>query len=339
MPSKSRRSATIKDVAEAAGVSVSTVSHAFSGARPISQATKKRVFEASRRLRYVPNAHARKLRLGRSGMLGLSLRPSVDFVSTPDDAETFNRLAGSMATHCLHHGLGLVHVPDIVGRGHDMVPMDGCIVAHPRRNDPAIDFLESAGIPFVLIDPDPGRAATPWTVSLDYVSGVQQILELVSGSGTRPVILINEDEPNAWNLDSARTYSHWCESSGFESRICEIDGAIRGAALEERLAAILESEESGLGIVFMASDTTETLIEVLRRRGWSIPGDASIAALTDTAHSRMSTPTVTAMDLVHEAVSVAAVDMLIARIEGAAAPSTPVLISPQVNQRASTEPS
>lgn len=61
---------TIRDVAVAAGVSVSTVSHALSGKRSISQETKQKIFEAIERLGYVPNPAARALRSTTSGVIG-----------------------------------------------------------------------------------------------------------------------------------------------------------------------------------------------------------------------------------------------------------------------------
>jgi DNA-binding LacI/PurR family transcriptional regulator len=63
--------ATIKDVAREAGVSISTVSHTLSGKRPISPATKRRVFEAIERLGYRPNLNARGLASRRTSVLGL----------------------------------------------------------------------------------------------------------------------------------------------------------------------------------------------------------------------------------------------------------------------------
>lgn len=61
---------TIRDVAVAAGVSVSTVSHALSGKRPISQATKDKIHIAIERLGYEPNPAARALRTTTTGVIG-----------------------------------------------------------------------------------------------------------------------------------------------------------------------------------------------------------------------------------------------------------------------------
>ena len=51
--------ATIRDVAQAAGVAVSTVSHVFNGTAPISVQTRQRVLEAAARLGYVPRGRRR----------------------------------------------------------------------------------------------------------------------------------------------------------------------------------------------------------------------------------------------------------------------------------------
>src|SRR5436305_1797030 len=109
-----RRRVTIRDVADAAGVSISTVSHALSGRRPISTATKERVFAAAAELGYGADPHARALRTGRSGLIGLILRPRDAIHGSMAGTETFTRLLGAIATTVLEHKLGLVHVPDIL---------------------------------------------------------------------------------------------------------------------------------------------------------------------------------------------------------------------------------
>lgn len=61
----------IRDVARAAGVSVTTVSHALSGARTVKPATRERVLREVERLGYRPDPLARGLRSQRTSIVGL----------------------------------------------------------------------------------------------------------------------------------------------------------------------------------------------------------------------------------------------------------------------------
>jgi hypothetical protein len=70
VPSRGERP-HIGQVAELAGVSATTVSHALNGRRPVSAATRQRVLDAIEQLGYRPNVVARGLRAGRSMTIGL----------------------------------------------------------------------------------------------------------------------------------------------------------------------------------------------------------------------------------------------------------------------------
>lgn len=73
---------TIIDVAKAAGVSPSTVSHVLNGKRPISDATKQRVHEAIRALGYEPNPNAQALRSTSSGIIAFYASDITEVFST-----------------------------------------------------------------------------------------------------------------------------------------------------------------------------------------------------------------------------------------------------------------
>ncbi|MGC5224940.1 LacI family DNA-binding transcriptional regulator [Micromonospora sp. DT81.3] len=60
----------IRDIAAAAGVSPTTVSHAISGARPVKESTRERVLDVARAMGYVPNRAAIALRRNRTGVVG-----------------------------------------------------------------------------------------------------------------------------------------------------------------------------------------------------------------------------------------------------------------------------
>lgn len=63
--------ARVSDVAAAAGVSPTTVSHALSGARAVNAETRERILAVARELGYVPDRVASGLRRRRTGLIGL----------------------------------------------------------------------------------------------------------------------------------------------------------------------------------------------------------------------------------------------------------------------------
>ena len=63
--------ATLKDVAQLAGVSSATVSYVLNGKRTISEDTRRRVMEAVHQLDYVPDLNARGLSMRDSKLIGV----------------------------------------------------------------------------------------------------------------------------------------------------------------------------------------------------------------------------------------------------------------------------
>ena len=68
---------TIKDVAKYCGVSVSTVSRCLNGYTDISEDTVSKVFEAIRKLDYVPSNAARQITKKNTRIIGLTI-PDVE---------------------------------------------------------------------------------------------------------------------------------------------------------------------------------------------------------------------------------------------------------------------
>src|SRR5215203_6033436 len=67
--SGAKRRVGIKDVAEAAGVSITTVSHALNGKGRLTQETRDRVRRVATDLGYTPHPVAQSLASGRTGMI------------------------------------------------------------------------------------------------------------------------------------------------------------------------------------------------------------------------------------------------------------------------------
>ena len=63
---------TIVELAKAAGVSPTTVSHAFSGRRYVDPETKARIVALADKMGYRANPRARRLRTGGAGIIALA---------------------------------------------------------------------------------------------------------------------------------------------------------------------------------------------------------------------------------------------------------------------------
>ncbi|GAA1210620.1 LacI family DNA-binding transcriptional regulator [Prauserella alba] len=333
----SRRRITIRDVAERADVSISTVSHAFSGGRPISSATKDRITRAAAELGYEPNPSARSLRTGRSGIVGLILRPRFALAGTSDRAETFNRLVGSVATEALRRKTGLIHVPDIDDPRAAKVPMDGCIVAHPYSGDRVLTEVLHRRIPVVTVEEDPQRPELPWAVRLDYPPVVTRLLDHLREQHASDVMLLTGTESNAWNVRTRESYRAWCEHNGVPVRIDELSEGLTHGEAAQLIGPLLAAPDRPDAIVVATSDFAALIAKLAATQGVRVPEELMIASLTDSEHSRTAEPAITAMDLNHESLAKEAVELMLARIDDAAEPEQPVVISPVLHLRASTQ--
>ena len=142
---------TLKDVAAAAGVSISTASRSLSGNPAISESTRQRVKDTAVKLNYRPNAQARALRSSRSNAIGLVI-PSLDnayfaaMAAAVEEAADKQGLA-TMITSCGEEPQRLVKALDALMERQ----VDG-IIAVPLEG--AEEALEQARTyrPLVLID-------------------------------------------------------------------------------------------------------------------------------------------------------------------------------------------
>ena len=102
-----RNTATLKDVAEAAGVAVSTVARVVNDKGYVAEATRERVFAAVEATGYRANALARSLKSARSHVIGHLLRstePNPFFVKVARGLEDHARARGYAALTYNMHG-------------------------------------------------------------------------------------------------------------------------------------------------------------------------------------------------------------------------------------------
>ena len=147
---------TMADVAEKAGVSLSTVSLTFSGAGPISDETKLRVEKAAADLGYSgPSPLGKSLRSGRSHIIGVVLAHNLGRAfRDPFALHVMDGVVSSLGDM----GFGVLLVP--APRGEDgerslleTAPMDAAILMRVRaHDDPGLEIARRRGIPVAVME-------------------------------------------------------------------------------------------------------------------------------------------------------------------------------------------
>src|SRR4051794_29982388 len=174
------RRPTIRDVAEAAGVSVGTVSHALNGTGRVSAATRTSVVSMADRLGYRPDPRGRALRSARTMTLGLLLPVTAGAQRSGPSlgADFYLELAGAAASAAFAHDHGLLLVPSSRESTHlERFVIDGAMVSDPEPADARLQVLDALGIPTVTLERDLADLQRSWWVAADNAHGVRALLE------------------------------------------------------------------------------------------------------------------------------------------------------------------
>ncbi len=173
--------ATIKDVAERAGVSAMTVSRVLNEAARVRPETRERVKAAIADLNYTPNLSARSLAKARSFSIGLLYNnPSPGYVS---------ELLVGLLNRCRQAGFQLViencgnteaEWESRISGVLEASNFDGIVVAPPVGDFAAVrQAIEEAGTPYVRIAPEADIASTPYVSTDDFEASARMTRHLI----------------------------------------------------------------------------------------------------------------------------------------------------------------
>jgi len=145
---------TINDMAEALGLTKSTVSRALNGYTDISEATQLRVKRMAEKLNYQPLSHAQAIKTGRTRSLGLVLQLSDHDAHRPFLAEF---LAGvSSGASAEGYTLTVASADDdahMIATFQSLIAdrkADGFILPRAMVRDKRVALLREADVPFIL---------------------------------------------------------------------------------------------------------------------------------------------------------------------------------------------
>jgi LacI family transcriptional regulator len=284
--------ATIRDVADAAQVSIATVSRVLNGNARVSDEARQRVEVAANQLDYWPNHAARSLTRRAADVLGVLL---------PDlYGEFFSEVIRGIDSSVREHGQQILlsstraRTEEVLSAARSMRGrVDGLIIMAPEAaGEKAIGVIVRR-YPTVLVGP---RAIVKGchTVSIANRKGAFRVVQHLIQNAEGPVAIIGGPPQNIDADARLRGYRDALLAAGIEpdpqwelpGEFTESSGYRAGRELLERPARPRA--------VFCANDSMAVgLLRAFRRAGVRVPEDISIAGFDDIAIARHLDPPLT----------------------------------------------
>lgn len=299
-------SAKLTQVAAEVGVSVSTVSRAFSRPELLSDATVARVMAAADRLGYQPNRFARALITGRSMNLGLIV---------PDIANPFFPpliKAAQEAARSEGYSLYLANTNEDPEEeasvlAHLGSQVDGIVLCSPRTTVQRVHEL-AEGVPVVLVN----RVARDMpAVLIDAATGMGEAVDHLADLGHRDLVYVAGPRRSWSNSERLKAVRAHCAERDIKLRVL-------GPYVSSREAG-LEAAEQIIGTSATAVIAFDDLLAVgvllgLTNAGLVIPRDMSIIGCDDVV-AEYSVPALTSIGGGADIAGQVAVEVLLSILE------------------------
>jgi DNA-binding LacI/PurR family transcriptional regulator len=334
---QAKRRIGIRDVAAAADVSLTTVSHALNGKGRLTEDTRRRVQEVARELGYSPSATARNLVVGKTGILGLAVSTTEGIPFALSDFAYFVQLMSAATAAALECGFALVLAgPTSDERPFARVELDGAIVVDPVTRDPVVHELRQRDVPVVTTGRVPEGEDGFW-VDNDHVAGTRRILDHLARQGARRVGLIASPPVTSYARDARDAYDGWCAERGCEPLVAVAGGDLGEGAGFTAALALLDLPDPPDAIYATLDRLALGALLAARARHVSVPDDLLVAGCTDSDAGRWARPSLTALALNPHEIGRQAVAMLIALAEGLSPEPPHRLVPTRVLVRGSTQ--
>ena len=311
---------TIRDVAQQAGVSISTVSRVLNNSASVDEAKRTRVEAAAAALGYSPNPAALSL-LGQStGGIGVLL----PFIA----GDFFSEFLHGIDRITRDNGYFLV-----VSSSHRSVKefkaviqglnrrVDGLIVMSTEVPAATVRAWLPPGLPIVFANTEVD-SETLESVNFDNRGGAYRLTEHLIEQGHRRIAFL-QGAPDSYDGDERRAGFHAALAAhGLEAAL-ELPGDY---TMECGLAAVphLLAADPRPTALFAANDLSAYgALGALRDAGLAIPDDLAVAGFDGIPLAQFASPALTTVRVPARAVGQRAIERLLARIKGTSG-GTPV---------------
>ncbi|GAB2924269.1 LacI family DNA-binding transcriptional regulator [Streptomyces mayteni] len=302
---------TIREVAQAAGVHVSTVSRTFSAPNLVNAETRERVIAAAEELGYRPNQAARALTTGRTNNLGLIVADIANPFFPPliKAAQSYARVRGYQVFVADTDEDPRVEEELIATLARQV---DGVLLVSPRLSNTAIARL-GADLPFAVVN---RRVKGLPAVLMDVGSGAGAAVDHLASLGHRRLVVLGGPR-GSWTSGQIRRAAgaaaerHGVDLTYHGPNAPTEHGGFRAAAAVLAVGAT--------GVIAYNDLVAIGAIEGLAEEGAEVPRDVSVVGVDDTVAGRLNRPKLTTIAMPTQTAGRSAVDLLLQAIDEAGA--------------------
>lgn len=326
---------TISDVADALGVSKTTVSRAISGKGRIGEATRQRVLAYIEEHDYKPNVIAKGLAQSKTFNICVVMPGNYALVDLPFFQETIAGIQEIAGLHEYDILLCICSENDISGldRVISNHKVDGVILLRTFLKDMQVEFLSGKNIPFVTVGSSTYKKVKQ--VDNDHRSACRDLTSILLMRGMRKIALFGGHE--SFVVTQSRLLGY---HEAFANALIDEEPELFFMNLESS-AAIEKAVVSALGkqadcILCMDDNICSQVLRVLRMRQQKVPEDVRLASFYNSSVLENSIPSITSLSFNAKELGMEACKNLLAQIDGQEVPDR-TLLSYEVVLKESTK--
>jgi DNA-binding LacI/PurR family transcriptional regulator len=275
--------ASIEDVAQRAGVSISTVSRALRGFPNVAPVTRQRVLEAASELRYSASPHA----VGLAGGKTRTIAVVMPFISRWSFGQALDGIESVLSAS--GYDLVVHRVGDPEGRARfvERAPLrkrvDGIIAVYLPLTDSGGDILADVGVPVVVVGPS--GDAVP-SVGIDDAEGASAAVQHLVNLGHRRIGLIGGENGEELRFAVPRNrregYRRCLASNGVEvDPALEVPGDFTSAGGAAAMGELLGRADPPTAVFAESDEMAMGAIRTIQSAGLRVPEDVSIVGFDD----------------------------------------------------------
>ena len=271
---------TIGDIAQALGVSKTTVSRAISGKGRIGEETRGKVLDYIEAHNYRPNVVAKGLAQNKTYNLGLVLPGDYHLVDLPFFQKCM--LGISKAASEKDYDVLITMVAndqiDQLKRAVTNHKIDGAILTRTLIDDRPMQYLQENEVPFVAIGSTEDSAAVQ--IDNDHRTACRTLTGKLLERGIRRIALIGDDENYMVTKNRLLGFQDAFENRPNKSVERRIILNVIHADMVDGIVEELLSEDTDC-IVTMDDFLCSRVLNALQRRGVDVPGQMQVASFYD----------------------------------------------------------